>query len=74
MLCYHYRILEVAARYTLLALTVGTDTCVVCLNDAYPTPVIRQAVPDTTLELIWYSKEQVAGDEELGAAMDCDKK
>jgi hypothetical protein len=59
VVCYRYRLLEVAACYTLLVMTVGTDTWVVCLNDPYPTPVIRQAVPETKLELIWYAPEQV---------------
>ncbi len=57
--CYQYRLLEVGSRYTLLVLTVGTDAWAVSLNDPYPTPVIREAVPDTTLELIWYTPEEV---------------
>lgn len=56
--CHHYRLLEIGALYTLLALTVGTDVWVVSLNDPYPTPVIREAIPDTTLELIWYSPQE----------------
>jgi hypothetical protein len=60
-LCYRYRLLEVGTLYTLLALTVGTDVWVVSLNDAYPTPVIREAIPDTTLELVWYSPEETKG-------------
>ena len=59
--CYHYRLLEIGAFYTLLALTVGTDVWVVSLNDPYPTPVIREAIPDTTLELIWYSPQETKG-------------
>jgi hypothetical protein len=53
VLCYQYRLLEVARCYTLLVMAVGTDTWVVSLNDPYPTPVIREAVPETDLELIW---------------------
>ena len=57
--CYRYRLLEVADKYTLFALTVGTDTWIVCLNDPYPTPFIRSAFPDEKLNLIWYSPEDV---------------
>ena len=56
--CYHYRLLEIRSRYTLLVLTVGTDVWVVSLNDPYPTPVIREALPHTTLELIWYTPKR----------------
>lgn len=59
VLCYQYRLLEVASRYTLLVLTVGTDVWVVCLNDPYPAPVIREAVPEATLELIWYDNKEL---------------
>lgn len=57
--CYEHRLLELGSRYTLLVLTVGTDTWVVSLNDPYPTPVIREAVPGSTLELIWYAPEEI---------------
>jgi len=57
--CYSYRLLEVADKYTLSVLTVGTDTWVVCLNDPYPTPVIRSAFPDEELNLIWYAPEEI---------------
>ena len=59
--CYHCRLLEVGSAYTLLALTIGTDVWAVSLNDPYPTPIIREAVPDTTLELVWYSPQEVKG-------------
>jgi len=57
--CYHYRILQATEAYTLLALTVGTDNWVICLNDPYPTPVIRSAFPDQDLNLIWYAPEEM---------------
>ena len=57
--CYHYRLLEVGSRYTLVVLTFGTDVWAVSLNDPYPTPAIREAVPGTTLELIWYAPEEI---------------
>ena len=59
VLCYQYQVVEVASLYTLLVLNVGTDTWVVTLNDPYPTPIIREAVPDTRLQLIWYSKKGI---------------
>ncbi len=73
VLCYQYQVLEVASRYTLLMLTVGTDTWVVSLNDPHPTPVIREAAPDMTLKLIWYSEEQMKREEESDKALDSDK-
>lgn len=57
--CYHYRLLEVSDIYILLALTVGTDTWIVCLNDPYPTPVIRAGFPEKDLNLIWYNREEM---------------
>lgn len=57
--CYNYRILDVSGRYLLLALTVGTDTWIVCLNDPYPTPAIHRAFPDKSLSLIWYDAEEI---------------
>jgi len=59
VVCYRYRLLEVADCYTLLMLTVGTDTWAVSLNDPYPTPIIRDAVPDAVLNLIWYSPDEM---------------
>ncbi len=56
--CYHYRLVEVASIYTLLSLAVGTDTWIICLNDPYPTPIIRSAFPDQTLNLVWYDEEE----------------
>ncbi len=58
VICYKYRLQSIGTDYILLILSVGTDTWVVCLNDPYPTPVIRNAVPDTQLELIWYAPDE----------------
>ncbi|MHC4172711.1 MAG: hypothetical protein ACYST5_07190 [Planctomycetota bacterium] len=59
VVCYHYRLLEFADIYTLLALAVGTDTWIVCLNDPYPTPVIRAVFADEDLNLVWYNPEEM---------------
>ena len=56
--CYQYRLLEIADLYTVLSLTVGTDTWIVSLNDPFPTPVIRSGFPDQEIKLIWYSPEE----------------
>jgi len=56
--CYQYRLLEIADLYTVLSLTVGTDTWIVSLNDPYPTPIIRSGFPDQEIKLIWYSQEE----------------
>jgi hypothetical protein len=59
VLCYEYRLLDVADIYTLLVLTVGTDTWVISLSDPYPTPSIRSCFPGHNLSLIWYSPEEL---------------
>ena len=59
VLCYEYRLLDVADSYTLLVLTVGTDTWVTSLNDPYPKPSIRSCFPGHNLSLIWYSPEEL---------------
>jgi len=57
--CYHYRLVDIGGKYVLLALTIGTDTWVVSLNDPFPTPVIRSAFPNNELSLIWYSPDEM---------------
>ena len=57
--CYEYRLLDVGTEYTLLVLTIGTDTWMVSLNDPYPTPAIREALPDIPLKLLWYAPEEL---------------
>lgn len=56
--CYSYAVLEVGDRYTLFRFSIGLDSWIICLNDPYPSPVIRSAFPDQELQLIWYSPEQ----------------
>jgi hypothetical protein len=59
VLCYHYRLVDIGGKYVLLALTIGTDTWVVSLNDPFPTPVIRSAFPNNELSLIWSSPDEM---------------
>ena len=55
--CYRFALLEVAQLYTLLHFGLGTDNWVVCINDRCPDPIIRDAFPDATLNLMWYSAD-----------------
>jgi hypothetical protein len=48
----------VAGTYTLFRFNMGVDHWVVCLDDPYPHPVIREAFPGIELDLMWYSDEQ----------------
>jgi hypothetical protein len=57
--CYEYRLLDFKGKYTLFALTVGTDTWVISLNDPFPTPEIELAFPELPLKLIWYSPDEI---------------
>ena len=57
--CYSYSLVEVAPRYLLLRLGVGTDHWIICLNDPFPTPEIREAFPGVDLQLIWFSPDQM---------------
>lgn len=55
---YAYGFFEVANRYTLFRFSMGVDNWVICLDDPYPSPVIRSAFPDQDLKLIWYPSEE----------------
>lgn len=57
--CYEYSLLNFKEKYTLLVLSVGTDTWVVSLNDPFPTPEIQLAFPELELHLIWYSTDEI---------------
>lgn len=57
--CYEYRLLDFEGKYILLALSVGTDTWVVSLNDPFPTLEIQLAFPELELQLIWYSTDEI---------------
>lgn len=59
VLCYSYAVLDFGNRYLLFRFTIGTDNWVICLNDPYPHPEIRNAFPDCHLNLVWYSKGQL---------------
>jgi len=58
VLCYRYGVCDFQGRYVLFALTVGTDTWVVSLNDPFATPDIQLAFPGMELKLIWYSPDE----------------
>jgi hypothetical protein len=55
---YSYGLVEVAGTYTVFRFSMGVDYWVVCLDDPYPHPVIREAFPSIQLDLMWYSDEQ----------------
>jgi hypothetical protein len=65
ILCFSYAIFNVDGliapynRYTLLRFTIGTDNWVICLNDRYPHPIIRNQFKGHELKLIWYSMEEL---------------
>lgn len=56
--CYQYSLLSVGDIYDLFTFRVGSDQWTICINDPYPTPLIREVLPDLDLQLIWYSREQ----------------
>lgn len=56
--CYSFSLADFRDRYTLFGFSIGTDNWIVSLNDPYPTPEIREAIPGRELDLIWYSEEQ----------------
>jgi len=56
--CYSFSLAEFRDRYTLFGFSIGTDNWIVSLNDPYPTPEIREAIPGGNLRLIWYADEQ----------------
>ena len=55
---YSYGLVEVAGRYTLFRFNMGVDHWVICLDDPYPDPVIREVFPGAQMHLIWYSDKQ----------------
>lgn len=57
VVCYSYSLMQIE-KYVVLNLIVGIDSWLICLNDCYPTPVIKKGFPDQDLKLIWYSKEE----------------
>ena len=56
--CYSYSLFEVDDKYLLFHFCIGTDNWVISLNDPYPQPIIRNAFPDSELNLIWYDKSE----------------
>jgi len=66
VLCYSYALFSTDgmianhSQYTLLRFTIGTDNWVICLNDRYPHPIIREQFKGQELKLIWYSPQELA--------------
>lgn len=56
--CFSYSLLNFQSQYLLFYFGMGTDNWVICLNDPYPNPIIRNAFPSEMLNLIWYSREE----------------
>jgi hypothetical protein len=55
---YSYSIADFDNQYLLFRFSIGTDNWVISLNDPFPNPRIRKAVPGEKLDLIWYPKEK----------------
>jgi hypothetical protein len=72
VLCYSYALFHADgivakhSQYTLLRFTIGTDNWVICLNDRYPHPIIREQFKDHDLKLIWYSRDEVSNKSRSG--------
>lgn len=56
---FSYNLLHFKDRYVLFKFCVGTENWIVCLNDPFPTPEIREAFPGEKLECIWYSPSEL---------------
>jgi hypothetical protein len=52
------KIHQVGKVYYLLTICIGTDRWVICLNDPFPTPIIKEVFPKEDLKLIWNSSEE----------------
>ena len=65
VLCYSYAVFNADgiiashSRYTLLRFTIGTDNWVICLNNRFPPPIIREQFKGQEMKLIWYSSEEM---------------
>ncbi|ACO32722.1 MULTISPECIES: HNH endonuclease [Acidobacterium] len=55
---YSYGLVEVAQTYTLFRFNIGIDNWVICLDDPFPHPAIREAFPGINLRLIWYDEKR----------------
>ena len=56
---YSYGFYEEAPTYMLFRFSMGVDNWIICLDDPYPTPIIKEAFPNNELKLIWYSPEEL---------------
>jgi hypothetical protein len=48
-----YGLLEMEETYSLFRFNMGIDNWAMCLDDPFPPPVIREALPGMDLRLIW---------------------
>lgn len=56
VLCYDYG-MHTDGEYWLFSFLTGIDFWVICMNDQFPTPEIREAYPDVDISLLWYPRE-----------------
>lgn len=56
VLCYEYGVHR-SEKYWSFSFRTGLDFWVICMNDRYPTPTIREAYPGVELDLLWYPSE-----------------
>lgn len=57
IVCYSYSLKRIE-NYVLFSLTVGIDQWTICLNEMFPSPIIKYGFPEQDLKLLWYSKEE----------------
>ncbi|TGE25550.1 hypothetical protein E5K00_10290 [Hymenobacter aquaticus] len=55
--CYSYSIDQIET-YTVFRFNVGTDNWCICLNDMFPTSVIKQLFLPHDIKLLWYTQDQ----------------
>jgi hypothetical protein len=58
VICYSYSLMKIK-EYLVFNLVVGVDSWLICLNDMYPTPIIKKGFPNQDMKLMWYSKEEL---------------
>lgn len=54
---YSYSLFHYGDNQLLFRFSMGTDNWVICLDNPYPHPIIRNAFPEDKLKLIWYPKD-----------------
>jgi hypothetical protein len=58
--CYSYSLKSIGNHYIVFCFGVGTDRWVICLDQKFPHPIIREAFGGKELNLMWYSDEELA--------------